>query len=300
MTLTNWNMRSTALAAVLSLPFAAGPVLAQEATTDQGSPMTQGEESAPQGMPGMDQGASSGSSEAAGNPMPDALVATVGETEIRGEDVMAVVGMLPPQLQTQSPQMLVPIALEQLIMRELVLEKARADSLAQDPEVTEMVRRTTEEAETNAMVQVWLDREMAKAVSDEAVQQSYDEARSQGQQDLPPLEEVRPQIEQHLRQQAMQDIRTQLREGADVVLYDLEGQPIEDEGETRQGTGSTVDAPSEAGNVTAGGSDPASPAEDASAPEPSEDATQDAGPTAGDPAREASDDTTDTQQPSGN
>ena len=38
---------------------------------------------------------------------------------------------------------------------------------------------------------------------------------------------MRPQIEQYLRQQAMQQIRTRLREGADVVLYDPTGRPVE-------------------------------------------------------------------------
>jgi hypothetical protein len=38
-----------------------------------------------------------------GGPAADALVATVGEREIRGSDVMTVIGMLPEPLQAQQP-----------------------------------------------------------------------------------------------------------------------------------------------------------------------------------------------------
>nr|WP_111298238.1 hypothetical protein [Paracoccus saliphilus] len=309
MTLTNWKMRSTALAAILSLPFAAGSALAQDATAnDQNSAMSQGEDAATAGAqdPNSEMqadGQQADDQQAAGNPQPDAVVATVGDAEIRGEDVLAVVGMLPPQLQAQSPQMLIPIALEQLILRELVLEKAQADNLSQDPEVTEMVRRTTEDAEKNAMVQVWLDREMAKAVSDEAVQQSYDEAASQGQQDLPPIEVVRPQIEQHLRQQAMQDIRTQLREGADIVLYDPTGRPIEDQAASEQGSGSSTDTSSDAGGMPTGTETPeaaSTPDEPASGTD--EDATDASGDTSSSSGSSAdmSDSSADGEQPSSN
>lgn len=302
MTLTNWKMRSTALAAVLSLPFATGAALAQEATaTDQASPATQSEQtsSPDQQTAQMDAqtNAQSAGQDASGNPQPDALVATVGEAEIRGDDVMTVVGMLPPQLQAQSPQMLVPIALEQLIMRELVLEKARSENLAQDPEVTELVRRTTEDAEKNAMVQVWLDREMAKAVSDEAVQQSYDEAQAQGQQDLPPLEVVRPQIEQHLRQQAMQEIRVMLREGADVVLYDPTGRPIEEPATSGDTGGASAEGGSEAGQMSGNADTTRSGSSSTATPQETEGEAADGAASSADSGADAP---AEAEQPSGN
>ena len=173
-------------------------------------------------------------------------MATVGGAEIRGSDVLTVIGMLPPQLQSQSPDMLVPIALEQLIMRELSLEKARSQNLAEDPEVVSLVTGSTQAAEKDAMVQVWLDRELAKTVTDEAIQKSYDEAQ-QGQKDFPPLEAVRPQIEQHLRRQALEELRTQLREGADIVLYDPTGKPVEG-----SSSGSQSSETSSSGNTTNG------------------------------------------------
>lgn len=149
----------------------------------------------------------------AGAEQQNTVVATVGDAESRGSDVMTVIGMLPPQ-------MLVPMALQQLIFRELILEQARSQNLADDPEVVALVESSAQTAEDDAMVQVWLEREMATVVTDEAVQQAYSDTQAQGQQDLPPIDALRPQIEQHLRQQAVQDIQARLRQGADIVLYD--------------------------------------------------------------------------------
>ena len=121
--------------------------------------------------------------------------------------------------------MLVPMALQQLILRELILAEARAQNLAEDPDVVALVEGSMQAAEEDAMVKIWLDRELADVVSDETVRQVYEQA--QGQQDLPPLEEARPQIEQMLVQQAMQEIQTRLRQGAEIVLYDPTGRPME-------------------------------------------------------------------------
>lgn len=100
------------------------------------------------------------------------------------------------------------------------------------------------------MVQVWLDRELTKSLTDEAVQKSYDDVnQAQGPKDLPPLEAVRPQIEQHLRRQAMEELRTQLRKGADIVFYDLTGKPVEG-----SSSGSQGNETSSSGNTTNGGS----------------------------------------------
>lgn len=235
MFMTNRNLHSVALAAALALPIAAAPAFAQTADSGQTTgDSSQSADMAPQAAP---DGTTAGDPMAA--PAPDQVVATVGGTDIRGEDVVAAIAQLPPQVQAQPPQMLIPLALEQLILRELILQEAQSQNLAEDPEVTQLVEQTMQDAQSNAMVQVWLERETADAVTDEAVQQYYDEAKAQGGEDFPPLEEVRPQIEQHLRQQQMTELRTSLREGADVVLYGPNGEPMED-----AQTQGSMDAPS--------------------------------------------------------
>lgn len=225
MKIMNTRMCSTALAAVLGLSLGAGAALAQQA---QETPDSQQQRAQ----------SDTGAGQVDGAPQGDAVVATVGDAEILGSDVMFIIGLLPPQMQSQPPETLVPVALSQLILRELILEEAREQNLAEDPEVIALVETAGEEAEEDAMVQVWIDREMADVVTDEAVQQAYETAQAQGQE-LPPLEEIRPQIEQFLRQQAMQEIQAELRQGADIVLYDATGRPLEQQqGQDAQDGGS--------------------------------------------------------------
>ena len=254
MTIMNGKMGSTALAVAFALPLTLGTAWAQQSqgtdqsseTANQSQDSSQSQSSGQQQTPQQSSQSAGSSGGTSNDGQANALVATVGGAEIRGSDVLTVIGMLPPQLQSQSPDMLVPIALEQLIMRELILEKARSQNLAEDPEVVSLVTGSTQAAEKDAMVQVWLDRELAKTVTDEAVQKSYDEAQ-QGQKDFPPLEAVRPQIEQHLRRQALEELRTQLREGADIVLYDPTGKPVEG-----SSSGSQSSETSRSGNTTNG------------------------------------------------
>lgn len=211
MTLSTMTTLRAAMAALVCLPIASAGVLAQEAQDDS---TTMSE--------------SAGSSQA-GADNQDTLLATVGDAEIRGSDVMTVIGMLPPELAAQPPDMLIPMAMEQLILRELILAEARRENLAEDPEVIALVEGSMQGAEEDALVQVWIDREMANTVSEEAVQQAYSDLQAQSEQDVPPLEQLRPQIEQFLRQQAMRDIAYRLQEGAEIVLYDAAGQPIDRE-----------------------------------------------------------------------
>lgn len=254
MTIMNGKMGSTALAVAFALPLTLGTAWAQQSqgtdqsseTANQSQDSSQSQSSGQQQTPQQSSQSAGSSGGTSNDGQANALVATVGGAEIRGSDVLTVIGMLPPQLQSQSPDMLVPIALEQLIMRELILEKARSQNLAEDPEVVSLVTGSTQAAEKDAMVQVWLDRELAKTVTDEAVQKSYDEAQ-QGQKDFPSLEAVRPQIEQHLRRQALEELRTQLREGADIVLYDPTGKPVEG-----SSSGSQSSETSSSGNTTNG------------------------------------------------
>ena len=242
-------MRSTAVAAFVSLTLVGGGVHAQDQQQDEQSQQAQETQSSDsQGEQGQDQ---------------DRVVATVGDVKIMGSDLATVIGTLPPQLQSQSPDMLVPLAMQQLIVRELILEEALSHDLAQDPEVVALVEAETQSAQDDALIQVWLEREMANVVTDEAVQRAYDEAKAQGDQDLAPLEQVRPQIEQYLRQQAMQDIQTRLRQGADIVFYDPAGRPLEPNQQDEDAQASSDADDSESGEgQNAGSTDGAGSSED--------------------------------------
>ncbi|WP_209313645.1 hypothetical protein [Jannaschia formosa] len=256
----------TAAAALLSLPLVAGSAIAQQSDTQSGTNQTQSNQAETNqaqtdqtqtDQTQSNQGGATGSGggmSGAGQPgtEQDTLIATVGSEEIRASDVMTVIGMLPPQLASQPPELLVPMAMEQLILRELILQQARSQNLAEDSEVRALVEGSMQGAEEDAMVQVWIDREMEGTVTDEAVQQAYTDLQSTSQQELPPLEQIRPQIEQHLRQLGMQEIAARLQQGADIVLFDAAGQPIE---RPQNGGGQGGSGTSGSGDASQGNSD---------------------------------------------
>lgn len=235
---THARLMATAVAALL----AAGAAHAQQAQESQstggGQPQEQAQQPQvdPSGQAGQgqdatsaDAGQPSGGSADAGMGL-DTLIATVGEERITGADVVATISALPPQLRQQPPEMLVPMAVDSLVLRELILGEARAQNLAEDPEVRTLADASAQVAEEDAMVQVYLQRELESRVTDQAVQQTYDalvQSVPEQQGQLPPLEQVRPQIEQQLRQQALQGLRSELQGDVVVVLYGPDGQPMQ-------------------------------------------------------------------------
>lgn len=153
------------------------------------------------------------------------VIVRVGDADIRGSDISGAISLLPPQLQQQPPEMLVPMAVNQLIARELILKAAMADNLAEDAEVVALVDEAQMASEQDAMVQVWLQRELAGRVTDQDVQAKYDETKANSEQEIPPLEAVRAQIEQQLRQEAFIVLEEDLRKDVEIVYYGPDGKP---------------------------------------------------------------------------
>ena len=216
-------------AAVLALAF--GPAYAQETRTqDQtgGAQQDQTQDQAAdpqQGQAGDAQGQQS-----------DARLATVGDVEVMASDIRAMLEAMPPRMRQQPREMLVPLALEQAVLRELILQQATTENLAEDPDVVSMVEGQRQIAEEDAMVGVWLQREMESRITDERVQEVYDRLASEATQEVPPLEAVRPQIEQQLGREAIQGISAELRDNISVVYYGPDGQPTETTAEAEPGT----------------------------------------------------------------
>jgi hypothetical protein len=207
------------------------------ATEGEGSPADAAQETGAvtEGQRGTQSGATPAASDkATGEPRAemreesgeDALVAKVGEKEIRRSDVEAVIAMLPPELQQQPAEMLVPIALDQLVMRELILKEAQEAGLESDQHVESLGADAPEQAKEDAMVQVWLSEELGKAVTEEKVEETYGNLKQQFGDRAPPMESIRPQIEEELRQQAFLDLSQDLQKDADVTLYGPDGKPI--------------------------------------------------------------------------
>ncbi|MDT0681050.1 hypothetical protein RM543_00005 [Roseicyclus sp. F158] len=162
----------------------------------------------------------------------DQPVATVGNTEITGGDLARFIEGLPAEMQEQPPELLMSMSAQQLILRELLLQKADAENLSDDAEVQSLTDGSGAMDGENAMIRVYLDREMETRVTDEAVQALYDEAAAQAGEgeELPPLADVRPQIEQQLQREAIQSIQAELAAETEVTIYGPDGEPIEDAG----------------------------------------------------------------------
>ncbi len=166
---------------------------------------------------------------------PDQLIATVDGSEITAADVQAAINALPPQMRQRMPDdMLASMAVDQLVLRQLILDEAESQNLSDDPEVQELIEQNERANEEDAILQVYVQRELEGAVTDEAVQETYDEVAAQSEQEVPPLEEVRPQIEQQLRQQRLAEVRDNLMQDVEIVYYGPDGEPMEasTEGET--------------------------------------------------------------------
>ncbi|MCZ4260595.1 SurA N-terminal domain-containing protein [Limimaricola sp. G21655-S1] len=216
-------LHGTALTAAFGLGLVAVPALAQE-NQSQDQQSQQGQDASAQAQD-------------------NRKVATVNGTDIVTSDLMRFVDMLPDQLRrSQPPEMVISAAIQQLVMRELILEEARSANLAENDRVKQLVAQSTIDAEDDAMIQVWLEQEFEDDITDEAVQGAYDALQATNTQELPPLEKVRPQIEQQLRQQAYADLQTQLQQSADIVFYDASGNAVTPQSGSGQNNGSDAAA----------------------------------------------------------
>ncbi len=221
------------LAMILAAPLTVAPVaaLAEQHTNGQSGPtdsMSEDQGSSDSAEATSGESAGSGGSGEASDAQSEQLIATVGDTEITTADVEAAINSLPPQMRQQMPpETLARMAVDQLVLREVILQEARSENLSEDPEVQRLTEEAQSRSEDDAMVQVYVQRALDGAVTDEAVQETYDRIASQTEQEVPPLDAVRPQIEQQLRQERLGQVRDELVQGVEITYYGPDGQPIE-------------------------------------------------------------------------
>ena len=165
----------------------------------------------------------------------DRLVATVGDEEIRQSDVLAAIEVLPPRMQQTPPQMLLPAVVDQLVMRQLIVEEARAENLQDDPEVKEMVEADNADAMEQALVDVWLKRQLDERVTDADVDKAVEELKAQNP-DMGDEPTIVPQVRQALQVQAMTDIGDELRKDAEITFYGPTGEPVDQTQQVGSGT----------------------------------------------------------------
>lgn len=243
-----------AIAALLAMPLAAPAVYAQDGSSSpngaqsqtdgsgmsgEGSGMSGSDGSASEGSSG--DGAASGGSMSGGDgmqgsdmsdAMPDgsSVVVSVGDTDITADEVREMLSAMPQQAQNQPVEVLVPIAVEELVMRELVLQDAQEQGMDDNDEVQQLRDSDASEDEIEgAIIRAYLAEELETEVSDDEAQETYDELSDTAQTELPPLEEVRPQIEQQIQQRRLVELRDELMADTEVVYYGPDGEPREPE-----------------------------------------------------------------------
>ncbi len=100
----------------------------------------------------------------------DPIVARVDGEPIRLSDVREAAEQLPDELRGAPPAMLYPLIVDQLVSQKAIVARARAEGLDRDPEVRRRVLRAEEEQ----LQQALLRREVAPALTDEALRRRFD------------------------------------------------------------------------------------------------------------------------------
>ncbi|WIJ24974.1 hypothetical protein [Devosia sp. RR2S18] len=117
-----------------------------------------------------------------------------------------------------------------MVTRELILNQAQASGLESDPEVQSLVQTMMEEITEQALVQVWVARQLNQQLTDEQLQSAFASFQEANPDSAVTFEQARPQIEQALRQQLAASLGEQLRQNADVTYFDAAGNPTEQPG----------------------------------------------------------------------
>lgn len=102
----------------------------------------------------------------------DPVVAKMGTEEIKRSDVLNFIGTLPPQVQEMPVKDLFPMALDQVLNDRIVGKKAEQAKLEADPEVSKQLAL----AKAQIVRNVYIERELAKAVSQKDLLKAYEKA----------------------------------------------------------------------------------------------------------------------------
>ena len=104
-------------------------------------------------------------------PAENPVVARVGDSEIRQSDVALAYSRLPERFRQVPINVIFPQIVQQLVDGELLAVAGRADDLQKDPQVLEQMA----EFEKVAIQQVYMNRLIAKGISEDELQKVYDE-----------------------------------------------------------------------------------------------------------------------------
>lgn len=137
------------------------------------------------------------------------VIARVNGEEIRRSDVQEMVTQLPPQVQQMPLEMIFPAVVEQLVSSKLVSAAGYKAGFAANDEVKAEMKR----AEERAVQRLYLDQEIEKALTDDALNTAYKAYLEQN----PPQEEVKAAHILVEKEDEAKAIIKQLQKGGDFA-----------------------------------------------------------------------------------
>jgi peptidyl-prolyl cis-trans isomerase C len=137
------------------------------------------------------------------------VVATVNGAEITIEQVEEALRALGQQAAQIPREVAIPIVANQLATQELIVAEAQDQGLADDAEF----QARLEQARTSILQDLWLQRRLEEAVTEERLQQAYDELTT----DNPQFEQVRARHILVESQEEAAELIDQLDTGADFA-----------------------------------------------------------------------------------
>ncbi|MDB5360469.1 MAG: peptidylprolyl isomerase [Rhodospirillales bacterium] len=150
----------------------------------------------------------------------DPVVAKINGSDIHKSDLLAAQKQLPQQYQQVPLEAIFPQLLDQVVNNKLLIDAAKDAKLDNDPEVKDRMAKVQE----RVVEQVYIDRLLAKATSDDALKVRYQKVIK----DAPAQEEI------HGRQILLKDeaeakaVIAQLDKGGDFVKIANEKNPNKD------------------------------------------------------------------------
>jgi peptidyl-prolyl cis-trans isomerase C len=146
----------------------AGPVAAQQPATPQAAPPTAAQ--APAQKPAAKPPAAAAAAPAA-QPLKDPVVATVNGQPIRLSELEIAQQALPQQYRNMPLQAVFPALLDRIVDSKLVVQEGKKNKVTEDP----AFKKRMAFVEDQVLQDFWIQREVARKVTAEKLQQRYEE-----------------------------------------------------------------------------------------------------------------------------
>ncbi len=154
----------------------AGPVAAQQPATPQAAPPPAAQAPAPQGAPAPAQKPpakppAAAAAAPAAQPLKDPVVATVNGQPIRLSELEIAQQALPQQYRNMPLQAVFPALLDRIVDSKLVVQEGKKNKVTDDP----AFKKRMAFVEDQVLQDFWIQREVARKVTAEKLQQRYEE-----------------------------------------------------------------------------------------------------------------------------